>query len=91
MIERVNQYYQLPVSKLLLQHMREETGLKGKYLEIFDELRDNLTDTANHADNVGLPLKQYNAMSGIVGQRCIWELIRLAEIGLKVERMSVES
>ena len=91
MTERVNQYYQLPVSKPLLKHMREEIGLHGKYLEVFDELRDNLTDTANHADNVQLPLKTYNAMSGIVGQRCIWELIRLAEIGLKTEQMSVES
>lgn len=91
MTERVNQYYQLPVSKPLLQHMREEIGLRGKYLEVFDELRDNLTDTANHADNVGLPLKQYNAISGIVSQRCVWELVRLAEIGLKTEQMQTES
>lgn len=91
MTDRVNQYYQLPVSRALLNHMREEIGLKGKYLEIFDELRENLTDTQNHADNVNLPLKTFNAMSGIVGQRCIWELIRLAENGLKAERMTTES
>lgn len=86
MTARVNQYYQLPCSMSLVSHMREDIGLHGKFLEIFDELRSRSTDTASHADNVGLPLKQYNAMSSIVGQKCVWELIRLAEIGLKAEQ-----
>ncbi len=87
MTDRVNRYYQLPASRDLIYHMRNETGLVGKYLEIFDDLRGVSGDTQLHADNVGISTKQYNQMAGIVGQTCVWELLRLAELGLKAERM----
>ena len=83
MTDRVNNYSQLPVSKELLEHMRDEIGLVGVYKQIFDDLRDTRGSTQVHADNVGLPVRQYNLMAGIVGQACVHELIRLAEIGLK--------
>ena len=90
MIDRVNQYYQHPASKDLVNHFREDVGFTEKFVEIFDDLRNVFGDTQLHADNVGLPVKQYNLLVGILGQRCIWELIRLAEIGLKTERKSSE-
>lgn len=83
MTERVNHYYQFPVSNELLEHFQSNIGLVGIYRDIFDDLRSCCGSTQMHADNVGLPVKQYNLMSGIVGQACIHELIRLAEIGLK--------
>lgn len=83
MIDRVNNYYQHPVSNELLEHFRSEIGLVGVYREIFDDLRSCRGTTQVHADNVGLPVRQYNLMAGIVGQACVQELIRLAEIGLK--------
>lgn len=86
MTDRVNRYYQLPVSRELLTHMRNEIGLTGTYQAIFDDLRGVSGDTQLHADNVGISTKQYNQMAAIVGQICIWELLRLAEIGLKSER-----
>lgn len=85
MIDRVNRYYQFPVSRRLLKHFREDIGLEGKYREIFDDLRSIRADTQGHADNVGLPLKRYNEMAAVVGQHCINELIRLAEKGLELE------
>lgn len=85
MTDRVNQYYQMPVSKEMIKHFREDIGLSGKYLDIFNDLREYSGDTQCHATNVGLPIKTYNSMSAIVGQKCIWELIRLAEIGLKLD------
>lgn len=91
MIDRVNRYYQLPASRALVQHLRNDIGFTDKYVEIYDDLRDVFGSTQVHADNVGLPLKQYNAMAGLVGQQCICELIRLAEIGLKADRMSTDS
>ena len=90
MIDRVNRYYQMPASPILLNHFRERIGLTGDYLRIFDDLRSVLGSTQLHADNVGLPLKSYNAMAGIVSQACVCELIRLAEIGLKAEAMQTE-
>lgn len=90
MTDRVNRYYQLPASKELVHHMRNEIGLVGKYLEIFDDLRGISGDTQLHADNVKLSTKQYNQMACIVGQTCIWELLRLAEAGLKAERKTSE-
>lgn len=83
MIDRINNYYQLPVSPELLEHFRSEIGLVGLYRKIFDDLRECRGSTQLHADNVGLPVRQYNLMAGIVGQACVQELIRLAEIGLK--------
>ena len=83
MTDRVNQYYQLPVSAEMVRHFREDIGLAGDYLAIFNDLRAVLGDTQLHADNVGLPVKRYNDKSAIVGQKCLWELLRLAEIGLK--------
>lgn len=83
MIDRINNYYQLPVSKELLDHMQSNIGLVGIYRQIFDDLRECRGTTQMHADNVGVPIKQYNLMAGIVGQACVHELIRLAEIGLK--------
>lgn len=86
MNDRVNRYYQFPVSRDLLHHMREEIGLVGKYLEIFDDLRSTLGNTQLHADNVNLPIKTYGSMASVVGQACIFELVRLAEVGLRAER-----
>lgn len=86
MTDRVNRYYQLPASRELRRHFREEIGLTGKYLEIFDDLRNTSGNTQLHADNVGLPQKTYNAMASIVSQACVFELLRLAEIGLKADR-----
>lgn len=83
MIDRVNQYYQLPVSAALIKHFRENIGLTGDYLAIFDDLRSTLGDTQLHADNLQMPLRKYNDKCAIVGQKCLWELLRLAEIGLK--------
>lgn len=90
MTDRVNRYYQLPASRDLMRHFREDIGLTGKYLEIFDDLRNTFGGTQMHADNVNLPVKTYNAMASIVGQACVFELIRLAEIGLKAEAMQTE-
>ena len=90
MTDRVNRYYQLPASKEMIYHMRNEIGLVGKYLEIFDDLRGLSGDTQLHADNVGLSPKQYNQMACIVGQTCVWELLRLAELGLKAEQKTTE-
>lgn len=87
MIDRVNGYYMLPATRAMVEHFRNDLGLKGKYLEIFDDLRDCMADTACHASNVGLPLKRYNEMCGILSARCMTELVRLAEIGLKADRM----
>lgn len=89
MTDRVNRYYQLPVSRELLTHMRTEIGLTGPYQAIFDDLRGASGDTQLHADNVGLSARQYNSMAAIVGQTCIWELLRLAEIGLKAEQKTL--
>lgn len=83
MIDRVNNYYQLPVSPELLEHFQNGIGLVGLYRQIFDDLRECRGSTQVHADNIGIPVKQYNLMAGIVGQACVQELIRLAEIGLK--------
>ena len=85
MIERVNRYYQLPASHAMVAHLRQDIGLTGDYLKIFDDLRQVTGSTQVHADNVGIPVRQYNAMAGIVGQTCVWELLRLAELGLKME------
>lgn len=85
MIDRINRYYQFPVSRRLHRHFREDIGLEGTYRKIFDDLRLVRTDTQGHADNVGLPLKRYNEMAAVVGQHCINELIRLAEKGLELE------
>lgn len=71
MIDRVNNYYQLPASPAMLRHMREDIGLVGKYRDIFNDLRDCRGSTQMHADNVGVTVKQCNLMSGIVGQTCI--------------------
>lgn len=90
MTDRVNRYYQLPASPQMRRHFRENIGLTGKYLEIFDDLRNTSGSTQLHADNVGLPVKTYNAMAGIVAQACVFELLRLAEIGLKAEAMQTE-
>lgn len=87
MIGRVNDYYQRPASPALVEHFRHDIGLEGIYLEIFDDLRSCSGSTQLHADNVGLPLKIYNEKAGIVGNRSVTELIRLAEIGLKAEEM----
>lgn len=83
MIDRVNNYYQLPASKELIEHFRDEIGLVGIYKDIFEDLRACRGSTQLHADNVGLTVRNYNLLSGIVGQTCILELLRLAEIGLK--------
>lgn len=85
MTDRVNRYYQQPASRELVAHFKNDIGLVSDYLRIFEDLRDCCGDTQLHADNVGLPIKKYNAMSAIVGQTCITELIRLAEIGLRAE------
>ena len=85
MTDRVNRYYQLPASKALVNHFKEDIGLTDKYIDIFVDLRYASGDTITHADNVGLPIKQYNAMSAILGQACMRELVRLAEIGLDAE------
>lgn len=86
MTDRVNRYFRLPASNELVRHFREDIGLQGEYLAIFDDLRGCLADTRCHASNVGLPLRIYNEQSAILGQHCIYELIRLAEIGLKAEQ-----
>lgn len=86
MIYRVNQYYRLPVSQAMLRHFREDIGLTGEYLAIFNDLRNVAGSTQVHADNVGLPRKKYDEMAGIVGQKCLWELLRLAEIGLNADQ-----
>lgn len=90
MNDRVNRYYQMPASHALVRHFRDSIGLTGKYLEIFDDLRECTGSSQLHADNVGLPTKTYNAMAAIVAQACVFELIRLAEIGLKAEQMRNE-
>lgn len=86
MIDRVNRYYQQPASIALRRHFHDGIGLTGKYLEIFDDLRNTSGDTRTHAEHVQLPIRTYNSMAGIVGQTCITELIRLAEIGLRAEQ-----
>lgn len=85
MTGRVNRYYQHPASRDLVIHFREEIGLAGDYLRIFDDLRGCSGDTQLHADNIGITVKNYNAMANIVGGVCISELIRLAEIGFAAE------
>jgi len=87
MLNRVNRYYQFPASKELVNHMRDEIGFTRPYRDIFDDLRNCTADTQCHADNCCMPLKQYNMMSATVGRMCVEELIRLAEIGLKSDRM----
>ena len=90
MLYRVNKYYQLPASRELVTHMRNDIGLTGDYQRIFDDLRNVAGSTQLHASNVDLPEKKYNAMAAIVGQTCVWELLRLAEIGLKAELKTTE-
>ena len=90
MTDRVNGYYMLPASRALVEHFRNNLGIQGKYLEIFDDLRGCMADTSCHASNVGLPLKRYNEMCGTLSVRCMSELVRLAEIGLKSDRMLSE-
>ena len=86
MTARVNNYYQLPASQELLQHFREDIGLTGRYLDIFDDLRACSGDTQFHADRVGLSKRDYCDSSTVTHQRCVRELVRLAEIGLKAEQ-----
>ena len=82
MTYRVNQYYMLPASPALVNHLRNDIGLTGDHLLIFDDLRDALGDTQFHADRLNLPKKRYDDKAAQVGQKCLWELLRLAEIGL---------
>lgn len=82
---RVNDYYHLPSTKALLEHMRTEIGLHGEYLEIFDELRKERGTSEFHADKLNMPKKRFDDKCAIVGQKLVWELVRLAELGLQTE------
>lgn len=86
MTTRVNDYYQLPASPALVQHFREDIGLTGKYLDIFDDLRACSGDTQLHADNVHISKKDYCDSSAVTHKKCVRELVRLAEIGLKYDK-----
>lgn len=90
MTDRVNTYYQQPASRALVEHFRREIGLTQKYIDIFDDLRQHSGDTQLHADNVGLPRRQYCDYAGELGKACVRELIRLAEIGLSAEQQKKE-
>ena len=86
MTDRVNDYYQLPASNELVEHMRDEIGLTSEFRAIFDDLRMISGSTQLHADNIGLPLRRYGDKAALLGQRCVRELVRLAEIGLRAEK-----
>lgn len=79
MVCRVNEYYGLPCSAELKEHMRGlfETG--SVYQRIFDELRACTGSTSVHAANLGLTERDFNHKAGIVGARCVEELVRIAD------------
>lgn len=86
MHNRVVSYYQHPVAPDFARHMIEDIGLSDRDREIVRNLRKQTGDTQFYADLSGLPIKTYNEAAANVHRREMDELLRLAQIGYRLEK-----
>lgn len=88
MTGRALDYYQVITDPDFAEHMISETGLTESQQRIVRSFRTSTKDTQNYADEAGLPLKKFNAVSAGIHRRMMDELFRLALIGYRAEQKS---
>lgn len=76
--------WQKPVSNKLYDHIRNDMRLSEDRKKIFDVITTKTGDDDFYIDETGIERKRYYRLYNDLAATVLNELIRLAEIGLKV-------